>query len=144
MVSGCGPAQASTRDLTPPFWGSLRAPVVNMRAGPGEDYAIRFVYRRQHLPVRVLRVWDAWVLVEDPDGSRGWMLRRFVSSEHTVMVKTRAAVAMHAEADNNSALLWKLEPGLVGKLVGCDAGWCHIDIDRHVGYVRMEALYGAQ
>jgi SH3-like domain-containing protein len=51
-----------------------------MRVGPGEDYGVRFVYHRRHLPVRVLRIKENWRLVEDPDGVRGWMVINFLGT----------------------------------------------------------------
>jgi SH3-like domain-containing protein len=77
-------------DRKPPYWQSLRADEVNMRVGPGEDYGVRFVYHRKHLPVRVLRIKENWRLVEDPDGVRGWMVINFLSNERSATVRAGA------------------------------------------------------
>jgi SH3-like domain-containing protein len=37
-----------------------------MRVGPSEAYPIEWVYRRQGLPVKVVRVMQGWRLVEGP------------------------------------------------------------------------------
>src|SRR6478736_3439484 len=63
------PAAAQEREV--PYWASLRAGEVNMRVGPSENFPIDWVYRRQGLPVKVLRVNQGWRLVEDPEGTRG-------------------------------------------------------------------------
>jgi SH3-like domain-containing protein len=42
----------------------------------------------------------------------------------------------------DARLLWRLEPGVVGKLGDCDAGWCRFVVDRHVGFVRQDRLWG--
>ncbi len=125
-----------------PMWRSLRDPVVNMRTGPGEDYGIRFVYRRQHLPVKVLRTWGGWYFVEDPDGTRGWMMMRFVSREQTALINGRRPVEMHAGPGETTPLLWKLAPGVIGKLGDCKERWCRLDVDHHAGYVPAERLWG--
>ena len=63
-------APASAQDREVPYWATLRATEVNMRVGPSEAYPIAWVYRRQGLPVKVLRVREGWRLVQDPDGER--------------------------------------------------------------------------
>ena len=68
------PAAAQDREV--PYWATLRAEHVNMRVGPSEAYPIEWVYRREGLPVKVVRVMQGWRLVEDPDGERGWIVAR--------------------------------------------------------------------
>lgn len=137
-----------------PYWASLRAREVNLRVGPGEDYRISYRYRREDLPMKVLRVMEGWRLVQDPDGSRGWMLARFLKRDRGAIVKLgngkktkgngpRLLAAMHEEADPSSRVLWKLAPGVTGKLGDCAEGWCKFDVAGHAGYVRQEALWGA-
>jgi SH3-like domain-containing protein len=136
-----GPVGAETPQF--PAWRSLRDPVVNMRTGPGEDYAIRFIYRRQFLPIKVLRLYQGWYLVEDPDGSRGWMMMRFLNKTPTALIRGKGPVEMRAGPGADAQLLWKLAPGLVGRLGPCKDGWCQMDIDRHVGFVPEGRLWGA-
>jgi SH3-like domain-containing protein len=119
----------------------LRADEVNMRVGPGEDYGVRFVYHRKHLPVRVLRIKENWRLVEDPDGVRGWMVINFLSTSAARRCGARPA-EMRSGGSENAGLLWKIAPGAVGKLGNCGNGWCQLNIDNHVGYVRQERLWG--
>ena len=137
------PAHAGSHAQNPPFWGALREQKVYMRVGPGQDYGIRFIYERQHLPVRVLRVWQGWYFVEDPDGSRGWMLAKFVSGEHTGLVKGRGGAEIHAKPDGNAPVLWKLAPGIIGRLGDCADGWCRFDVDKHAGFVPASRVWGA-
>jgi len=137
---------ALTADDGVPYWASLRGRDVNMRVGPGEDYRINFRYHREDLPVKVLRVMEGWRLIQDPDGSRGWMLARFLKRERGAIVraaKDAPLTEMHEKADPASKLLWRLEPGVTGKLGDCAEGWCKFDVAGHAGYVRQEALWGA-
>lgn len=129
-------------DRKPPYWQSLKADEVNMRVGPGEDYGIRFVYHRRHLPVKVLRIKENWRFVEDPDGVRGWMVINFLGNERTASVRGRAPAEMRSGGSDSAGLLWKIAPGAVGKLGDCGNGWCKLDIDRHVGFVREDRLWG--
>ncbi|HEY0960253.1 MAG TPA: SH3 domain-containing protein [Novosphingobium sp.] len=126
-----------------PYWASIRVSEVNMRVGPGEDYRIVWVYRRPLLPVRVVRKKEGWRLVEDPDGARGWMLARFLSRERGAIVRGGGLTDMREKAEASSRLLWKIEPGVVGRLGDCAGGWCGFEVAGHVGHVPQERLWGS-
>ncbi|MES2493623.1 MAG: SH3 domain-containing protein [Pseudomonadota bacterium] len=139
------PALAADDQL--PYWASLREKSVNMRVGPGEDYRINWRYRRQHLPMKVLRTMDGWRLVQDPDGARGWMLARFLKRERGAIVQSRkggprALAPMLAKPEAGAKLLWRLEPGVTGKLGDCADGWCRFDVEGQAGYVRQAQIWG--
>ena len=78
------PAAAQDREV--PYWATLRAEHVNMRVGPSEAYPIEWVYRREGLPVKVVRVMQGWRLVEDPDGERGWIVARLLDPDRGAIV----------------------------------------------------------
>ncbi|QNT77668.1 SH3 domain-containing protein [Entomobacter blattae] len=56
-----------------PRFASLRADEVNWRVGPGSRYPIQWVYHRRGMPVRILREFDVWRLIEDAEGQKGWV-----------------------------------------------------------------------
>lgn len=126
-----------------PYWASIRASEVNMRVGPGEEYKIAWIYRRQQLPLRVLRVMDGWRLVQDPDGVRGWVMARFLTRQKSAIVKGKGLAEMREAGEASARLLWRIEPGVVGLIDDCDAGWCSFTVGPHRGYVRRDHLWGA-
>jgi SH3-like domain-containing protein len=126
-----------------PYWASIRASEVNMRVGPGEDYRISWVYRRAHLPLKVLRTMEGWRLVQDPDGARGWMLARFLSRERGGYVRGKSPVEMRDKGDDDARVLWRLEPGVVGKIDDCKQNWCRFEVGGHAGFVRQDRIWGA-
>jgi len=136
-------ARAADSDAVP-YWVSLRNSETNMRVGPGRDYRINWIYLRAGLPLKVLREMGGWVLVEDPDGARGWMLTQFVSRKaHTAIVHD-AVAEIHENRDGSGRLMWRAEPGVIARLIGdCNSGWCKVDIDGRQGYVPETGLWGA-
>src|SRR5438874_4243361 len=100
-------APAIAADKTVPYWASLRVNEVNMRVGPGEDYRISWVYRRQHLPLKVVRLKEGWRLVEDPAGTQGWVLAQFLSRDRGAIVAGKGLAAMHDTAGEGGRLLWR-------------------------------------
>ena len=86
------PLAAAAREV--PYWASIRAKVLNMRAGPGRDFPIEWVYRRAGLPVKVIRVHEGWRLVRDPDGAEGWMNANLLSPDRAALVVGDELAAM--------------------------------------------------
>ena len=143
LVALAAPASLFAQDREVPYWASIRTEKLNMRKGPGRDFPIEWVYRREGLPVKVLRVHEGWRLVRDPDGAEGWMNASLLSLERGALVIGNGLAAMREAPADNARLKWKLEPGVVGKLGNCAGGWCELDVARHRGFVRAERLWGA-
>ncbi|MCJ2181151.1 SH3 domain-containing protein [Novosphingobium sp. 1949] len=137
------PAFSADEDKVP-YWASIDTDVANMRVGPGNTFRIDWVYRRLHLPVKVLRREGPWRQVEDPDGARGWIRDVLLSRQRGAMVRADGLVEMHQAGASGSPVLWKVEPGVVGLLGECDKGWCAFEVAGHKGFVEQDRLWGAQ
>lgn len=125
-----------------PYWVSLRADEANMRVGPSESYPIEWVYQRKGLPMRVVRKLSGWRLVEDPDGTRGWIVSRFLSLERTAIVIGKDPAPMRAQADAEGKVLWRAEPGVSGSLGDCRNGYCRFAVGERSGWVAKKRLWG--
>ena len=140
LASAAAPALAQEREV--PYWASIRAESVNMRVGPSVDFPIKWIYRRQGLPLKVVRLNEGWRLVEDPDGTRGWIVARLLSPDRSAMVIGEGPAEMRADAGEDADLRWRLEPGVVGRLGSCSEGWCELDVEGHRGWVPQARLWG--
>jgi len=135
------PASAQEREV--PYWASLREGEVNMRVGPSENFPIDWVYRRQGLPVKVLRINQGWRLVEDPEGTQGWMVARLLTPDRGAIVVGEGLAEMHEAADSGARVLWRAEPGVVGALGDCDDAWCEFAVGSRKGWILAARLWGA-
>ena len=135
------PAMGEGREV--PYWASLRAGEVNMRVGPSEAYPITWVYRRAALPVKVVRINQGWRLIQDPDGTRGWVVARLLKPQQTAIVTGKDMAEIRAEADAGAKVLWRAEPGVVGTAGKCSAGWCRLAVGERKGWIRQERVWGA-
>lgn len=142
-VAATSPACAQDREV--PYWATIRgsASELNMRVGPSADYPISWVYKRPGLPVKVMRVHESWRLVQDPSGTKGWVASRLLSPERGAIVTGGRPTAMRAGPAEEAALRWFIEPGVVGTLGDCTAGWCEFTVGAHHGWVRQSRLWGA-
>ncbi len=135
-------ALAAEDEAGAPYWVSLRTQPANLRVGPGREYRISWVFVRDGVPLKVLRMIGGWRLVEEIDGARGWMLAQFLTRTRTVAVKGGVA-EIREKADGTGRLLWRAEPGVTGKLGECGPLWCQVDIGGRQGHVAKAAVWGA-
>lgn len=134
-------ARAQTNEV--PYWAALSEGEVNMRVGPSNTYPIDWVYHREGLPVRVVRVNQGWRLVEDPEGVRGWINSSLLTRKRGAIIVGEGNVPLLAEGRPDARVRWNLEPGVVGELGACRAGYCAFDVAGHKGYVEQARLWGA-
>ena len=135
------PAAAQDRDV--PYWASLSSPEVNMRVGPSEQYRIDWVYRREGLPVKVVRLQQGWRLIEEPDGTRGWVFNQLLSLQRTAIVIGEGVTPIRELPQAGSSLRWNVEPGVVGTLGACEEFWCEFNVDGRSGWVARDRLWCA-
>lgn len=141
-------AHAQMRDATEglsglpiPRFVSLGTNEANMRSGPGEQYPITWVYKREGLPMEVVREWGIWRLVRDPHGGQGWMNKNLISGDRTAYI-TSAVRTLYARADIASRPVWRVEPGVVAKIVLCEEAWCQLRVSGKSGYIPRKQLWG--
>jgi len=142
ILTIASPLAAQDREV--PYWASIKTEKLNLRAGPGRDYPVRWVYRRAGLPLKVIRVHEGWRLVRDPAGDEGWVTANLLSKDRGGLVIGRGLAAIRAEPSASAKLRWNAQPGVVGKIDDCEAGWCRIDVGGRKGFMRADRLWGAQ
>ena len=128
-----------------PRFVSLRAQEVNMRAGPGVQYPVEWVYKRRYLPVQIIAEYRTWRKVRDWQGTQGWMHQSMLGGRRSVIV-TGSRRTLRAEPDAKSRAIARLEPGGIGKLEKCPAegGWCRIEAGDRRGWLRRVEFWGVQ
>jgi SH3-like domain-containing protein len=125
----------------PPYFASISAGEAKMRTGPGRQFPASWLYKRSNLPVKVLETYPNWRKVQDPDGTTGWMQANLLSDDRTALVL--GEIRPLREAPNGSAkVIWRAEPGVVGKLSECSKGWCKFDVNGRMGYVETAHIWG--
>lgn len=136
-----GEARAQEREV--PYWATMRFDEVNMRVGPSQEYKIDWVYKRRGLPVKVIRLREGWRLIEDHEGTQGWVAASQLSPKLGVLVIGSGAVELRAEPVASSAVRWRAQPGVIGELLRCRETYCEVDVAGRSGWAPMDRLWGA-
>lgn len=127
--------------LPVPRMASLRSGEANARAGPGGQFPVTWVYRRKGLPIEVLREWGPWRLVRDPDGATGWMDGAMVAAVRTGLV-TRAVRDLRERPDVAARPVFRVAPGVVGRVLMCAGPWCRFSVEGRAGWIPRGELWG--
>ena len=135
-------APASAQEKQPPYWASIASGQAMTHTGPGRNYPNVWLYERRDLPVRVVKKYDNWRLIEDLDGAKGWMLVTFLADRRTAIVKPGGPRPIRVSPDENARIAYTAEQGVVGRISRCSGGWCRIDMGNHRGYVRTSDIWG--
>ena len=135
-------APAAAQEKQPPYWASIASGQAMTHTGPGRNYPNVWLYQRRDLPVRVVKKYDNWRLIQDPDGAQGWMLVTFLADRRTAIIRPGEPRPIHTGPSDSARIAYNAEPGVVGRISKCSLGWCRIDIGNHRGYVRTSDIWG--
>ncbi len=133
--------------LPVPRFVSLKPSDTPMREGPSKEHPVKWVFKRDGMPVEITAEFENWRRIRDYEGVEGWVYHTRLSGRRTVMVQIRPRqklepVPLFASNDDRSAVLAKLEPGVVANPDTCDGKWCRIHGEGFDGYMRQDKLWG--
>jgi len=92
--------------------------------------------------VRVIKKYENWRLIQDPDGAQGWMLVTMLSDRRTALVKAGEPKPIRVSPEEGARVAYQAQQGVVGRISKCSNGWCRIDIGSRRGYVREADIWG--
>jgi SH3-like domain-containing protein len=158
MAAGPALAQSSGNDaqtlkrgpsgLPLPRFVSLKSGRVNMRVGPGTQYAVEWMYLKPGLPMEIIQEYDNWRRVRDADGAEGWINQALLSGRRTGIIapwfkgRNGAAIPLLAEAREGARQAAQVEPGAIGEVTTCNGTWCRMSFGGHDGWMSQDLIWG--
>ena len=140
--SGAKSFPPSTSGLPIPRFVSLKGEPVNMRAGPGVRYPIRWVYVRRNLPLMVTAEFEFWRRVRDVDGAEGWIHKSLLRGRRMAIV-TADGQMLRVEPRADAPPAAEAERGVIAELVACQGEWCRVEAGEVSGWLPRSAIFGA-
>ncbi|HME24527.1 MAG TPA: SH3 domain-containing protein [Acetobacteraceae bacterium] len=136
-------AKGSNTGLPLPRFAALRSDEVNLRAGPGTRYPIDWIYKRRELPVEIQREFEVWRLVQDPDGTKGWVHQATLTGRRSFIV-TGGDATLRRDAQDSAAAVAILKLGVIGHIRSCVAAsdWCQVQAGDYRGYLKRSQFWG--
>src|SRR5207237_9999633 len=112
-------APAAAQDKQPPYWASIASGQAMTRTGPGKNYPGVWLYQRRDLPVRVVKKYENWSMIQDPDGAQGWMLVTLLSDRRTAIVKNGDPRPVRVDPDEGAKVHYTVQQAAVGRMSQC-------------------------
>ena len=138
-------AGSTTSGLPVPRYVSLKSDHVNVRAGPTKDNDVAWVYTRTGLPVEITAEFENWRRVRDSEGAEGWVYHSLLSGRRTAVVTMKhkdELAPIYDRADSESAVVARLQAGVVAQVKKCSNGWCRVVGNGFDGWIQQERLWG--
>jgi SH3-like domain-containing protein len=142
-------ASKTLSGLPLPRFVTLKSKKINLRVGPGQDYAVSWMYVKSGLPVEIIQEYDNWRRIRDADGTEGWVFHSMLSGDRSALAapwmrsKGEVFVNMRADERDTSGVVARMQPGVLMKIDECNGDWCHAEADGVKGYVSQAEIWGA-
>src|SRR6516164_7491025 len=97
------------------------------------------------LPVEITAKFENWRHIRDCDGDEGWVYHALLSGKRmaAVQLKTKTDLApLFQTPDAHSAIIARLQVGVLGSVKHCTGTWCQISGDGFAGWIEQSALWG--
>lgn len=135
--------EASGTGLPLPRFASLRAGEANLRTGPGVQYPVEWVFQRLGMPVEIIAEYRTWRKVRDWKGVQGWIHQSMLGAKRHFIVIGDVRT-LRTEADEKSAPLARLDPGVIGVIRSCGATavFCKVEVGGYTGWLKRSSLWG--
>lgn len=135
---------AVTKQPVPRFV-SLKPSDTPMREGPSKDHRIKWVFKREGLPVEVIAEHEQWRRVRDSESTDGWVYFGRLSNRRTVIIlagKERKERDLFSKESEESTVVARLQPGVIANVETCSLAWCQVSVEGYEGYLKKDALWG--
>lgn len=127
--------------LPVPRFVALKSDDVNLRAGPGKRYPIRWHYSRARLPVEIIEEFAHWRKIRDYEGTVGWVHKGIVDGKRSVLIMDKPQ-NLYAKPDITSKQVMRAAPLVIAALKQCQPDWCQVEIQNRKAWIRKADIWG--
>ena len=123
-----------------PRFASLKSDNVYVRTGPSMDYPIKWIYKREGLPVEIIQEFDSWRKIKDPSGEVGWAHKILLSGRRTAEI-TESGTMAYDDKDMEKAAV-KFDKGVFVHVEECEKLVCRVQFAPYEGWIEKKSLWG--
>lgn len=140
-----GGTQTGPSGLPLPRFVSLKSDRINVRAGPGQDHTISWIFSKAGLPVEIVAEYENWRRIRDSEGAEGWIFHSLLSGRRTAIVAPWSKennLALRRSPGEDESLAARVEPNVLVDLNECDGTWCRVSVKNVTGWITQDTLWG--
>lgn len=128
-------------NLPLPRYVSMKASEGNVRRGPSLTHRVDWVFKHEHLPLKIVAEYGHWRRVQDAEGQGGWMHYSLLSGSRYVVVQEEK-IRLYLKPNDAAATRAYAERGALARLGSCVAQYCEISAQGAYGWAKKAELWG--
>jgi SH3-like domain-containing protein len=113
-----------------------------VRTGPGLRYPIKWIYKREGIPLEIILEYEVWRKIRDYDGQTGWIHQTLLSGKRTGVIMGKENINIFQKPRVDSRLAAKVQPGAIIDLDACITGWCKVKAGGYSGWAERKNIWG--
>ena len=123
------------------FFLMLKNNKVNVRYGPSFDYPIKYIYKKIHLPVRVIDRKENFRRILDHKNNSGWIhISQLRKSKSLIVLENKI---LFNKPSKFSKPVARIEKGRLLLVKKCENKWCKIKTGEFTGWIDKENIWGS-
>jgi len=123
------------------YFMSLKYNTVNVRQGPSSEHPIKFIYKKKYLPIKIIDNFENYRKFIDLYDNSGWIHISQLSSKKTALnIKEKNLLLKKPQI--YSKPLAQIEKGKLIIIKKCKDNWCKVLINKYVGWIRKNTIWG--
>ena len=120
---------------------TLKNNEVNLRQGPSFKYPIKLIYKKKHLPVKILDKSETWRKISDFENNSGWIhISQLSKKKSAINIKNNSII--YKKPTIYSKPIARLEVGRLVIIKRCKLKWCKITSGDYEGWIFKNTLWG--
>ena len=113
---------------------------VNVRYGPSFDYPIKYIYKKNKLPVQIIDKKENFRRIIDHKKNSGWIHISQLRKSKSLIVTSQKI--LFKKPTKYSKPLARLDVGRLLLIKKCKLKWCKIASGNYVGWIFKDSLWG--
>ena len=113
---------------------------VNVRYGPGFDYPIKFIYKKNKLPLQVIDKKENFRRIIDHKKNSGWIHISQLRKSKSLIVTSQKI--LFKKPTKYSKPLARLDIGRLLLIKKCEKNWCNIKTEKFTGWIVKNNVWG--
>ena len=113
---------------------------VNVRYGPGFDYPIKFIYKKNKLPLKVIDKKENFRKIIDLKKNSGWIhISQLKKSKSFIVTRNKI---LFRKPTVFSKPIARIQKGRLLQYKDCKKNWCNVKSAGFNGWVKTDNLWG--
>ena len=113
---------------------------VNVRYGPGFNYQIKYIYKKKHLPIKVIDKKENFRRIIDFKKNSGWIhISQLKKGKSLILLKDQI---LFSKPTRYSKPIIKISKGRLLLVKKCKKKWCKVKTEDYLGWIITNNIWG--